>query len=268
MIGDPWTMKDFFIRLSQVSDPKHMIKDHVGKKSKDKKEYKKLIKRFNFSSKTVDIIRAVKEYTYLRTYKKDVTTLGDFRMRSLLKEIGKRFGFSFDEIIYHSVGEICELLSDGSKLKKAIIKERFEDFAIIMDGKNEKVISGNDLKDYKQTWGEELVKKDVIEIQGEIASKGCGKGKVRVIVDRRLISSFQKGEVLVTTMTTPDFVPAMRKSVAIVTDEGGILCHAAIISRELGKPCIIGTEVATKILKTGDLVEVDAADGIVKILKQ
>ncbi|MDD1444202.1 PEP-utilizing enzyme, partial [Dolichospermum sp. ST_sed3] len=66
-------------------------------------------------------------------------------------------------------------------------------------------------------------------------------------------------------MTRPDFVPLMKKAGAVVTDAGGILSHAAIVSRELNKPCIIGTEVATNILKDGDIVEVDADKGIVRI---
>ena len=67
-------------------------------------------------------------------------------------------------------------------------------------------------------------------------------------------------------MTTVDFVPLMQKACAIVTDEGGILCHAAIVSREMRKPCVIGTKVATKSLKDGDLVEVDAGKGVVNVL--
>lgn len=69
-------------------------------------------------------------------------------------------------------------------------------------------------------------------------------------------------------MTNPDYVPAMRKASAFITDEGGILCHAAIVSREMKKPCIVGTKFATQILKDGDLVEVDADIGTVKILKR
>jgi pyruvate,water dikinase len=67
-------------------------------------------------------------------------------------------------------------------------------------------------------------------------------------------------------MTVPDLVSAMKRAAAIVTDEGGVTCHAAIISRELKKPCIIGTKVATKVFKDGDLVEVDANKGIVRII--
>ncbi|GAG17127.1 unnamed protein product, partial [marine sediment metagenome] len=73
--------------------------------------------------------------------------------------------------------------------------------------------------------------------------------------------------ILVTNMTTPDLMQAIEKVVAIVTDEGGILCHAAIVSREFGIPCVIATKIATKVLKDGDLVEVDADKGIVKIIK-
>ena len=76
-----------------------------------------------------------------------------------------------------------------------------------------------------------------------------------------------EGNVLVTVMTSPDMVIAVKKAGAIVTDEGGFLCHAAILSREFDIPCIVGTVNATKVLNDGDLVEVDAEKGIVRVLK-
>lgn len=106
------------------------------------------------------------------------------------------------------------------------------------------------------------------ELTGEIANKGIARGVVRVIFATDEFHKMQKGDVLVTSMTTPDFVILMQKASAIVTDMGGLLCHAAIVSRELGKPCIIGTKFATQILKDGDLVEVDADKGVVRILKR
>lgn len=108
---------------------------------------------------------------------------------------------------------------------------------------------------------------DVSEIKGNIGAPGKINGKVRVIIDMNKGNDFKDGEILVTGMTRPEFVPLMKKAIAIITDEGGITCHAAIVSRELKKPCIIGTKIATQILKDGDLVEVDADKGIVKILK-
>ena len=82
------------------------------------------------------------------------------------------------------------------------------------------------------------------------------------------MNDFKKGEILVSPMTMPDFVPVMKKSAAIITDEGGITCHAAIIAREFKKPCIVGTKNASEVLQNGDLVEVNADKGIVTILKR
>lgn len=79
-------------------------------------------------------------------------------------------------------------------------------------------------------------------------------------------NELQEGEILVTAMTTPEFLPALKKASAFITDEGGIASHAAITAREMRKPCILGTRIATQVLKDGDFVEVDANQGIIKIL--
>ncbi len=89
-----------------------------------------------------------------------------------------------------------------------------------------------------------------------------GTGKVRMISDVSKIGQFKQGEVLVTKMTDPDWVPIMRLASAIITDEGGKTCHSAIVSRELGIPCIVGTEKATRIFKTGQMVSVDCTQGL------
>ena len=81
------------------------------------------------------------------------------------------------------------------------------------------------------------------------------------------ISQLKEGEILVSPMTIPDFLPAMKKAAAFVTDEGGILCHAAIVAREMKKPCIVGTKFATQVLEDGDYIEVDANRGIVTLIK-
>jgi phosphohistidine swiveling domain-containing protein len=109
----------------------------------------------------------------------------------------------------------------------------------------------------------------VTDIRGIIASKGKGpvRGPVCIILDPRQAEQFQQGDVLVTSMTTPEYVFLMKKAAAVVTDTGGLTSHAAIVSRELHVPCIVGTKVATQVLKDGDMVEVDAERGIVQILK-
>ncbi len=104
-------------------------------------------------------------------------------------------------------------------------------------------------------------------INGTIASPGIAKGVVKVVASYDDIDLVEGGQVLVTEMTMPSFLPAMKRAVAFITDEGGVTCHAAIIAREMKKPCIIGTKIATQVLKDGDMVEVDANKGVVRILK-
>lgn len=105
---------------------------------------------------------------------------------------------------------------------------------------------------------------DVSEIRGQTAQRGKVSGKVRIVKNRKESDNLQEGEVMVSPMTTPDFISGMQKAVAFVTDEGGVVCHAAIVAREMKKPCVIGTKIATQVLKDGDIVEVDADNGFVR----
>jgi pyruvate,water dikinase len=98
-------------------------------------------------------------------------------------------------------------------------------------------------------------------LEGHGASPGVASGIVKIVHDASELNKIQKGDILVTKMTNPDFVVAMERSAAIVTDEGGITCHAAIVSRELGIPCIVGTRTATQVLKEGMKITVDATNG-------
>ncbi|PSO05104.1 phosphoenolpyruvate synthase [Candidatus Marsarchaeota G2 archaeon ECH_B_SAG-G16] len=108
----------------------------------------------------------------------------------------------------------------------------------------------------------EVVKNNVL-VKGLGASPGRASGQVQVILDVKDIASFKKGGVLVTKMTTPDWLPAMSKAAAIVTDSGGMTAHAAIVSRELGIPCVVGTGNATSVLRNGQVVTVDGSLGVV-----
>lgn len=106
------------------------------------------------------------------------------------------------------------------------------------------------------------------EFNGVPASPGLYKGLVRLVLTRKDLEDFKNKEILVAAMTRPEFFPVMKKAGAIITDEGGLTCHAAIIARELKKPCIIGTKNATNFLCNGDEIEVNANKGIIKIIKR
>ncbi len=100
-------------------------------------------------------------------------------------------------------------------------------------------------------------------LQGLAASSGMASGRVRVLLSPKEGNQLLDGEVLVAPMTNPDWVPTIRRAAAVVTDGGGMTCHAAIVSRELGVPCVVGARTATSILRDGELVTVDGALGTV-----
>ena len=131
---------------------------------------------------------------------------------------------------------------------------------------------GITLDEYNEMHPEFYFKKDKIKwsnsviIKGEIAQKGKVTGKVKILRRRDQIGEVVEGDIIVSPMTTTDLLPAVIRSAAIITDEGGITSHAAITARELKKPCIIGTKIATQVLKDGDIVEVDADRGVIKIV--
>lgn len=108
----------------------------------------------------------------------------------------------------------------------------------------------------------ELKKLDLL-LKGSAASPGIVSARVKIVKDEVHMHKVEEGDILVTVMTTPSWVPVMKKAAAIITDQGGATCHAAIVSRELGIPCVVGTQIATKILKNNEFVTVDGEQGMV-----
>lgn len=195
----------------------------------------------------------------------DVNKIAMDIQRILLNKFAKQAGLEkniLDKMLISEFRKFLktgELPSDLSKRSKFFLAKHYH--------------SG--MKIIKKTEAKEVLKKletiiptNTKEIKGQVAYRGHIRGRVKII---RLISeanALKKGEVLVTSMTDPRYLPIMKRAAAIVTDEGGITCHAAIVVRELKKPCVIGTKLATSILKDGDLVEVDAQKGLVKIISK
>lgn len=209
-------------------------------------------------------INLLKKAIYFRTVRLEWLNQGCFMARPLLKEIARRLDLSYDELIYCLPDEIIISLLGDNKINKRVIKSRIKSYAMISDSKNKiQVITGKQVEIIKHKF---CKKENGDEINGLIACHGFARGSVCLIMSRNDLSKIKKGEIMVCRLTTPDFVVAMKKAIAIVTDLGGITSHAAIVSRELSVPCIVGTKNATQVLKDGDLVEVDADNGVVKKL--
>ncbi|MEK6910356.1 MAG: PEP-utilizing enzyme [Nanoarchaeota archaeon] len=195
------------------------------------------------------------------------------KVMPFLKNIAKKIDIDYTEFRSLSISEIEQALQ--GKISKKDLKSRakrrmgYNDWILIGD-KEGKTIFVEEPLDIKFLVGKMIpvADKSQTEIKGVVGNSGKYSGICKVILNTEDFHKMETGDVIVTTMTTPDFVILMQKSGAIVTDIGGILSHASIVSREINKPCIIGTRFATQILKDGDLVEVDANEGIVRIIER
>ncbi|MEM0020220.1 MULTISPECIES: pyruvate, water dikinase [Metallosphaera] len=139
---------------------------------------------------------------------------------------------------------------------------KFPDNVFIVQARPETFWASKEKEKVKTTSATQPTERKIL-VKGLAASPGIASGKARVLMDVKESKDFQKGEILVTRMTDPDWVPVMKIASAIVTDEGGITSHAAIVSRELGIPAIVGAKDATKVLETGQEITVDATRGVV-----
>lgn len=192
-------------------------------------------------------------------------------MEKFLIEISKRYNIPIEYLNFFTQDEFISLLK-GIKIDSSIIQERMRGYGLWKMNREEEIITGDDFIKLWDWVDSRFVKSKRTSFSGRVANKGKVQGVVRVILHDKPdiskdVNKFKQGEILVSEMTRPATILACRKAAAIITDEGGIICHAAIISRELDIPCIVGANIATEVLKDGDEVEVDADNGIVKILK-
>lgn len=160
--------------------------------------------------------------------------------------------------------QVLELARLGKKLEEHYGKPQDIEWAVergeIMIVQTRAVTTFKSGKQERAVAVEEVGK---ILLKGETAASGVYSGKVKIIHNPSELHKVEKGDILVTTMTTPDMVPAMQRAGAIITNEGGMTCHAAIVSREMGTPCLVGTEHAMDILNDGEIVTVHASRGVV-----
>jgi len=197
---------------------------------------------------------------------------------NLLKELRRRIGINFDDFIKcYLFQDIYNFLEKDIKLNTEQITDRKHCLVIHYLNKKTHYYFGKQATTYRHTLlgnQNKQLDKATSDIKGSIANKGLVQGLARVVNVKDLNQfikdsrTFQYGEILVTTMTSPVMVPIIEKASGIITDEGGITSHAAVVSREFKIPCIVGTHGASSTIKTGDLIELDANHGIVRILKR
>ena len=271
--GLVWTEQDFFKRLGQL-----IKRDVVNLKLVKLRDLKikkinrnKILADLNLPKDIKNLVFVLRKLAYLQDLKKTTQTKSHPILQfTVMKEIARRLKLDFKYLEYLSAEEIISLLEIGSvtsKFRHELAARDLFSVLIIKDMKTHWLV-GKDARKFIKNNDLLINVNRVKEIKGQSASKGLVRGRVKICLVSTEINKIKKGDILVTAMTTPDFVPAMRKAAAIITDEGGITSHAAIVARELNKPCIIGVKIATKVLHDGDYIEVNAIKGIIKIIQR
>jgi len=215
--------------------------------------------------------KELKKFSSFHNYRK-ILLINYFKLlNKICSKIAKKEKLKSNNLNFLTFNEIIDFLK--GKIKKSKVnklqQERKNNFILIYKSRSkEKVISKNFNKEFKKIKKNIIKEGKISELKGIAINKGAIRGKVLHIKTRGDFSKIPKDKILVTHMTNPDMTPYLKRALAIVTDDGGILCHAASVAREFGVVAIIGTKIATKVLKDGQLVEVDANKGIVKIIKE
>lgn len=259
--------------ISVRQTPGEKLKEILDNFKELNSQRQKIIAELKPPKDVMHAIDALSELIAQRDWAKGYFTKALLSYNNLLDEIAKRADITRNDILYCSYPEVDEYLITGKIISKREILDRQKNgFGIVIKSEEMSIVSGK-----KNI--EALIKKEKIsepfkkytnisKFKGLAASRGKIRGVARVLEDASGISDFKKGEILVTYMTTIEFIPAFRKAAAVVTDEGGMSCHAAIISREFKLPCIVGTQIATRVVRTGDEIEVDANQGEIKIINK
>lgn len=269
---DPYTIDNY--RKDIWDGVNSGIKDIYSPKKAKEEIIKKQNKFFNTysSNSSMDYFKkltyALHEFASILDHSKVITVKGIFISRPLFLEISKRLNISLSDMLFLTIPEIKDFLKDNKSADKNIIRERRGYRAVLLEDKKIKVYEGEKAEKIVKRLLPQRHEKKNEQIRGIVIYPGVVKGKVTIINSIKDRNKFKKGDILVSHDGSAELTSFLQQASAIVTDQGGMICHSAIIAREMKTPCIVGTRNATKILKRGDLVEVDANKGFVKVLKR
>lgn len=249
----------FYINNGLIYAPSMTKKDVLLASQKIKsgainKKHKKIAVKLDSNERA--IVDLLKVTEIIRDKRKQVNLVGNNILCRFLEQASQRKQISIESLKNIFWFEYRDIFDNKDSLLNKVQKREAVTF----------VFAGNKFYNLEGIFISEKVKinTNITKLSGTPAAKGMTRGKIKIILGPKDFNKFKKGEVLLTEMTRPDFLPIMRNAKAIITDEGGLTSHAAIVSRELGIPCVVGARGATRIFKDGDVVEVNANSGIIK----
>lgn len=210
-----------------------------------------------------------RDFNGIKAYRTDLMFLTFYTLNQAVNELSRQLGVSVNDLHCLLPQEFLAVLRNKKVPKVETLRQRFNKSVVHIKTFNKmEVYLGNKAEVFirnnipkVETVGDSSI------IKGFVASVGKVTGVVKIINNVGDIHKITKGDILVAAQTIPQYLPAMAKAAAFVTDIGGITSHAAIVAREMKKPCVIGTKIASKVLHDGDIIEVDAEKGEVRKIK-
>jgi phosphohistidine swiveling domain-containing protein len=264
--GTPLKQPDIIKKINELGKSKlefeKLIFNHKQYFQNLKREKNEIYKKYSFSKKEINLFDIGSSIVFIKFYRKGIFAESYYSVEFLLKEIGRRIKCTRKQVTNMTAGEVLAALEVNffpGELSDRIIRRSIMFHSTgethVLEPYAERLLKGSLTERNIST---------VKELKGQTAYPGKAKGVVKIVNVATDMKKFKKNEILVSRSTNPSLIFVMKKASAIVTDLGGLTCHAAIVARELKKPCVVGTKNATLSLKDGDLVEVDADKGIIK----
>lgn len=253
--NEPWTREDIFRFFEHLQLSTSII------------PFSKVSTQMSLTKAEKKLVVSARTLVYIKDMRDEYRRKGICEVLPFFDEIARRLSCMRVDLAYMTFAEIVmSLRANACVVMPEQVRQRRAGFLIYKKGR--KLITTTSAQDVDGFMRAHAKTKTVSpEVHGVVASRGSAKGVVRIVLGVKDLQKVMPGDVMVAITTHPDFVSAMHRASAIVTDEGGITSHAAIVSRELRKPCIVGTKSATKNLSDGQYVEVDGITGNVRVLR-
>lgn len=261
------TVGDFLGHLFQAPDQLRARLHELKKADPDIRQKQSVwINQLKLDAQSRRRFQILRDIGGLKRWRKKCTVQGQFLIHGLLVELARRLGVPLLAIQSLAPWEMRDAII-GKKPSKETLIRKSRETVVWLKGCHWKTLSASKAKAVINEIDKSLTVKDKPrQLQGMCACAGSARGRVVILRSASDLLKFDKGNIIVSPATSPELVPAMRQAAAIVTDAGGITSHAAIVSRELNVPCVIGTKIATHVFRNGDRVEVDATKGVVRKL--
>lgn len=261
---------------------RNLRKEAQERLSKIHFQKEEIIQKYNLLPRIIEIADAISENISWQDERKKHIFVNLHYKNLILNEISRRFHYDENDLLNGWHTELIKIISSNNDndLHQRLLKRR-DGFGLHFAASTNsstssttnscRELSSSETLAYWEEFVYEKIIPDLNQFEGIVASRGKKqiiRGKAKIVLDPFKAGAFQKDDILIAPMTSPEYVFLMEKAAAIVTDTGGLTCHAAIVSREFEIPCIVGTKVATQVLKDGDLIEVNTEKGIILIIQK